>query len=148
MLEADRYWGGLCAALGQPELAQDSRFGSLAARAANSAACVEVLDAIFANMTLAQIAERLNSQEGQWAAVELPGDAVKDAQSLANGYVQMVRFENGADLPFVPVPARIDGDTPVLSRAPGHCEHTDDVLAKLGLSPAELIELKVAGVIG
>lgn len=148
MLEADRYWGGLCTALGQPELAQDARFGSLAARAANSEALVKVLDALFANMTMAQIAARLNSQEGQWAPVELPGDTVKDAQSLANGYLQMVRFENGADLPFVPVPARIDGDTPVLARAPGHCEHTDEVLAKLGLPPAELIELKVAGVIG
>jgi crotonobetainyl-CoA:carnitine CoA-transferase CaiB-like acyl-CoA transferase len=147
MLEADRYWSGLCAALGHPELAQEERFNSLAARAKNSEELVKILDAMFAQWTLAQIAERLNSQEGQWATVEMPGDAVKDPQSLANGYMQMVRYENGADLPIVPVPAFVDGQAPTLTRAPTHCEHTDEVLEGLGITSEELIGMKVSGVI-
>jgi crotonobetainyl-CoA:carnitine CoA-transferase CaiB-like acyl-CoA transferase len=102
---------------------------------------------MFAQWTLAQIAERLNSQEGQWATVEMPGDAVKDPQSLANGYMQMVRYENGADLPIVPVPAFVDGQAPTLTRAPTHCEHTDEVLEGLGITSEELIGMKVSGVI-
>ncbi|MDB5425252.1 MAG: hypothetical protein JWQ29_2668 [Phenylobacterium sp.] len=147
MLEADRYWAGLCAALGLSELPADPRFGSMKARAENSEACVKIFDELFAAMTLAQIAERLNTQDGQWSTVELPGDTVKDQQSLANGYIQMVQFENGSSLPFVPAPAQVDGEAMVMTRAPEHGEHTDEVLGGLGHSAEELIDLKVAGVI-
>jgi crotonobetainyl-CoA:carnitine CoA-transferase CaiB-like acyl-CoA transferase len=147
MLEADRYWPGLCVALDQPDLAIDERFASMKSRAANSEACVQALDAVFAKMPLTEVFARLNSQEGQWSTVELPGDTVKDEQSLANGYIQMVKFENGADLPFIPAPASADGEAPVLTRAPEHCEHTDEVIGALGHSMDELIDLKVAGVI-
>lgn len=147
MLEADRYWAGLCRALGRPELAKDERFLTMDVRAQNSEACVKVLDEIFAGMSLAEVTERLNSQEGQWAMVEMPGDAVKDEQSLANRYVQMVPYDNGADLPMVPVPALVNQETPTLGRAPQHGEHTDEVLGALGRSMDELIDLKVAGVI-
>lgn len=147
MLEADRYWAGFCAAIDQPQLENDERFANMKARQVNSEACVSVLDAIFAKMPLTEVFERLNSQEGQWSTVELPGDTVKDEQSLANGYLQMVKFDNGADLPFVPAPAQFDGKMPVLSRAPDHGEHTDDVLGALGHSMDDLIALKIAGVI-
>ena len=148
MLEGDRYWPGLCQALGRPELAQDQRFTAMADRATNSEACVKILDGIFADLTLEQVAELLNSQEGQWATVELPGDTIHDEQSLANKYIQMVHYENGADLPMVPVPAVVDEDIPALRRAPDQGEHTDEVLGALGHSEDELIDLKVAGVIG
>ncbi|MDB5430888.1 MAG: hypothetical protein JWP35_2004 [Caulobacter sp.] len=147
MLEADRYWSGLCAAIGQPDLAKDPRFIDMKTRGANSEACVTVLDGIFSAMPFAEVAERLNSQEGQWSTVEMPGDTVKDEQSIANHYIQMVKFENGADLPFVPGPAQIDGVAPVLTRAPEHGEHTDAIFESMGHSMDELIELKIAGVI-
>ncbi|MDB5714389.1 MAG: hypothetical protein JWO15_1786, partial [Sphingomonadales bacterium] len=147
MLEGDRYWPGLCQALGRPDLAQEERFGSLALRATNAAACVQALDAIFSTMTLVEVAEKLNSQEGQWSTVELPGDTVKDEQALANGYMQFVDYENGAKLPLVPVPALIDGELPHLMRAPTHCEHTDEVLAAFGHDEDAIINLKIKGII-
>ncbi len=147
MLEADRYWEGLCAALGHAELASDERFGSMKLRAANAAACVQALDAIFAPMTLVEVAERLNSQEGQWATIEVPGDAVKDEQAHANGYMQLVDYENGAKLPMVPVPALIDGELPRLMRAPTHCEHTDEILTALGHDEEQLLNLKINGIV-
>ncbi len=148
MLEADRYWGGLCQALGRPELAEDARFTSMALRAENAAALVSILDEMFATMTLAQVAEMLNSQEGQWATVELPGDTVNDEQAIVNGYMQMVQYPSGAQLPLVPVPALIDGELPQLKRAPEHCEHTDEVLMAAGHSEEEILNLKVGGFIG
>ncbi|MDP1632695.1 MAG: CoA transferase [Caulobacter sp.] len=147
MLEADRYWPGLCEALGQPALAKEERFISMKARTQNSEACVKVLDGIFSQMPMAEVAERLNSQEGQWSMVEMPGDTVKDEQSLANKYIQMVKFDSGVDLPFVPAPVRVDEEAPVLTRAPEHCEHTDAVFEAMGHTMDELIDLKVAGVI-
>jgi crotonobetainyl-CoA:carnitine CoA-transferase CaiB-like acyl-CoA transferase len=147
MLQADRYWAGLCAALGHPELAADSRFTDLALRAQNSEACVAALDAIFEKMTFDEVAKALDAQEGQWAVVAFPGDTLEDEQVLENGYLQMVQYQNGATLPMVPVPARLDGDVPELKPAPALGEHTDEVLGALGKTPDELLQLKIAGVI-
>ncbi|HVW45140.1 MAG TPA: CoA transferase [Amycolatopsis sp.] len=147
MLQADRYWAGLCDVLGHPELATDNRFTDLDLRARNSEACVAALDAIFAEMTFDEVAKALNAQEGQWAVVAFPGDTLDDEQVLENGYLQMVRYDNGATLPMVPVPARFDGDVPELKPAPTLGEHTDEVLGALGRTPEALLQLKIAGVI-
>jgi len=147
MLEGDRYWAGLCAALGHPKLAEEERFGSLALRAEHSAACVQALEKIFQSMSMAEIAKRLSSQEGPWSMVEYPGDAIKDAQAHDNGYLQFVDYDNGAKLPLVAVPALIDGELPKFTPAPLHGEHTDQVLAGLGKSDDEIMNLKIEGVI-
>jgi crotonobetainyl-CoA:carnitine CoA-transferase CaiB-like acyl-CoA transferase len=147
MLQADRYWAGLCDVLGHPELATDSRFTNLELRARNSEACVAALDAIFGKMTFSEVAKALDAQDGQWAAVAFPGDTLDDEQVLENGYLQMVSYQSGARLPMVPVPARLDGDVPELRPAPTLGEHTDEVLGALGKTPDELLRLKVAGVI-
>ncbi len=148
MLEADRYWTGLCEALGHPELAADERFTDMKLRAENAEACVAALDSIFASMTLDEVATRLDAQEGQWARVETPADAVKDEQAVVNDYVQFVDYDNGARLPLVPVPVRLDGhEPPRMRRAPEHAEHTDEVVGELGRTDEQLIDLKVAGAI-
>ncbi|WP_261559046.1 CaiB/BaiF CoA transferase family protein [Frankia tisae] len=147
MLQADRYWPGLCAVLGHPELAADERFTTLALRTEHAEACVAALDAIFTAMTYDELVKALDSQEGQWAPVAVPGDTLTDPQALANGYVQQVDYPSGARLPLVPVPARVDGDLPTLTPAPTLGEHTNEVVLALGRSEEELINLKIAGVI-
>lgn len=147
MLEGDRYWAGLCAALGRPALAEEERFSSLALRATHSADCVRALEEIFTNMNMVEIARRLNSQEGQWSMVENPGDAVKDVQALDNGYLQFVDYKHGARLPMVAVPALIDGELPAFAPAPTHGQHTDEVLASLGKSEEDIMNLKIEGVV-
>ncbi|HEX3897990.1 MAG TPA: CoA transferase [Mycobacteriales bacterium] len=147
MLQGDRYWGELCEALGEHELAKDRRFGTLASRAEHSEACVSALDAIFGSRSWGQVVAALESQEGPWAKVALPSDTLTDEQVLENGYLQMVGYPNGATLPLVPVPARLDGARPTLSPAPTLGEHTDDIVTALGKTSDELMELKIAGVI-
>ncbi|MDB5869872.1 MAG: hypothetical protein JWP96_2204 [Polaromonas sp.] len=146
-LEADRYWPGLCKVLGKPELATDERFSSIPLRARNSVELVKLLDGIFGTMTLPQLTEVLNGQEGPWDVVRYPGDTIHDEQALANRYIQYVEYGGDVRLPMVPVPASLDGETTTLSRAPAHGEHTDEVLATLGCDSEQLMELKVAGVI-
>ena len=48
---------------------------------------------------------------------------------------------------MITAPVQFDQDAPTLSRAPGHGEHTDEVMTALGHDMDELIRLKVAGVI-
>lgn len=147
MLEADRYWAGLCEAFDVGNLAEDERFTSMSARAENSETLVGILDEVFAKMDMDEIARRLNGQEGQWSTVQLPRETVDDQQSLENGYIKVLDYAGGGKLPLVSVPAIVDGATPAASRAPEHCEHTDEVLASLGYSEDELIELKISGAI-
>jgi crotonobetainyl-CoA:carnitine CoA-transferase CaiB-like acyl-CoA transferase len=147
MLQADRYWGGLCEVIGEPALAEDPRFADIVVRAENSEACVAELDRIFGTMTFDQLKTALDSQEGPWADVAVPGDTLTDPQVQAAGYLQMVQYQSGSTLPMVPVPARLVGDKVNLTPAPTLGEHTDEVLASLGRTPEQLMELKIAGVI-
>jgi crotonobetainyl-CoA:carnitine CoA-transferase CaiB-like acyl-CoA transferase len=147
MLEADRYWPGLCDALDDSTLTADPRFQTAALRAEHCEACIEALGQIFANLTLDQIDERLAKQEGPWAVVSSPGSTLEDEQALVNEFIRYVECEGGAKLPMVPTPSKLDGPSPALTGAPEHGAQTDEVIAGLGLSMDQIMELKVAGVV-
>jgi crotonobetainyl-CoA:carnitine CoA-transferase CaiB-like acyl-CoA transferase len=147
MLEGDRYWPGFCIAVDRPELIVDERFADADARLANSEACVEVLDAIFARYPLDEWKRILGSQEGPWSVMQTPRAALDDPQALANDYVQWVKYDNGATLPLVTAPAQIDGTPAALRAAPGHGTETDEILVEAGLTWDDLIRLKVSGAI-
>ncbi|MCU1455184.1 MAG: hypothetical protein JWN46_3330 [Acidimicrobiales bacterium] len=147
MLESDKYWTGLCAALGLGDLEDDARFNSFVGRRDNAEDLVKVLDETFGSLTMEQLADQLDSQAGQWARVGFPGDAVTDEQALVNDFIRMIEYEDGATLPITTVPTRIDGEDITMSRAPTHGEHTDEVLTAAGHSMDELLALKIEGVI-
>ena len=52
MVESDRRWPELCAALGHPEMADDPRWADAEARRRNARSCVARLDEVFAARTL------------------------------------------------------------------------------------------------
>jgi len=52
MLEGDRFWQPVCEAIGRPELVDDPRFATFAARAENRGECIAILDEVFASRTL------------------------------------------------------------------------------------------------
>ena len=147
MLQADRWWPDLILRLGRPDLGSDPRFVDAAARRANVGECIDELDAIFATRTLAEWREALADAEGVWAAMETPGELLVDPQALANGYVREVVSEGGTTFRMIPSPLQFDETPPDITRAPGHGEHTDEVLYELGLTEDELIELKIEGAI-
>jgi crotonobetainyl-CoA:carnitine CoA-transferase CaiB-like acyl-CoA transferase len=147
MLAPDRTWPDLCAALGQPGLAADPRFADLDARRRHARACVEALDAVFAQRDLDDWRRVLAGFEGEWAAVQTPGELHDDPQVRANGYLADVDMGNGRALPMVTAPIQFDGHPGRLSRAPEHGEHTEAVLLELGLSWDDIAALKASGAI-
>ncbi len=147
MLEADRFWPGLCTALGKPEWIEHPRLATAELRLSNVEECVELLDQLFAQRSLDKWTDALEGQEGQWSVIRPVGEVVGDQQVRDNGYIQMVEYENGATLPLVPAPAQYDGQATTLTRAPGHGEHTDEVLRELLMSEDEILELKIDGVV-
>jgi crotonobetainyl-CoA:carnitine CoA-transferase CaiB-like acyl-CoA transferase len=147
MLQSDRYWSGLCEAIGQPGLAADERFRDATARERNSGECTRILTSVFAVDTLAAWTERLRTQEGQWEVVQLPGEAATDPQVVANGYVQDVDYGDGRSIPLIAAPVQFDGSPATLRPAPPHGAHTDEVLLELGLEQDRIAELKVLGAV-
>jgi crotonobetainyl-CoA:carnitine CoA-transferase CaiB-like acyl-CoA transferase len=147
MLQSDRFWPDLVTTIGHPELADDPRFVDAAKRFENRAECIATLDAIFAEKTFGEWREVLTGAQGVWAPVETPGELLEDPQSLANGYVREIELDNGASFRIVPSPLQFDETPPDLTGAPGHGEHTDEVLLDLGYDMDQLLELKVKGAI-
>lgn len=142
MLEAQRYWPGLCAAVGRDDLVLDARFQTADVRRTNTRACVAELDRTFAAMTADEAQRRLGTQSGQWSLIAVVGQARHDLDAIANGYVQSVDCGGDQPLPLVSAPAQFDGRPPQLRRAPALGEHTDEVLDALGFHADLVAELR------
>lgn len=147
MLQADRYWAPFCEAAGRPDLASDPRFADAAARRANIDACYAEVCALFAAKPLAEWRKILARQDGQWDVVQHVGEMKDDPQAIANGYLKAVDFGDGSTLPMVGVPMLFDGQPLPSRRAPHLGANSDAVLAEIGYSEDEIIDLKVQGVV-
>lgn len=147
MLQSDRYWGRLCEVLERSDLAADPRFVDAAARAQNSAACINELDTEFAKRSLDEVVALLDAQEGPWSVHRNPLEVFDDPQVAANGYLQPVTAGDGSTFHLVANPVQFDESPPHLTRAPEHGEHTEAVLLEEGHTWEDLIAWKEAAVI-
>jgi crotonobetainyl-CoA:carnitine CoA-transferase CaiB-like acyl-CoA transferase len=148
MLDADKYWADFCQVVGHPEWIADPRFTDMDARKANSAACVTMIDELFAERDYTEWLETLKRAKGVWSPFQTPLELHSDPQVAANGYLAEVEMINGKSLRLVTSPAQFDGEPAAPTRAPEHGEHTEAVLLDLGVSWDEIEGLKQAGAIG
>jgi len=147
LLQADRYWPDFCAHLDRPELLDDPRFRDSAARFDNRVEVISILREIFRGKTYAQWCEKLQTLQGVWAPQQSALEVHDDPQVVANGYLEPIESADGSTFRLPANPVQFD-ETPVsVRRAPGHGEHTDEVLAELGLSMEEIIEHKISGAV-
>jgi crotonobetainyl-CoA:carnitine CoA-transferase CaiB-like acyl-CoA transferase len=141
-----RLWLDLCSVLERPDLAEDARFATMAARSQNRAELYAVLDGIFVKETREFWSERLRSLPAgpvQGVAEALEGEAV-----ASRGIVQTVDHPHGPLRQLAS--AYRFSETPVQDthRAPLLGEHTADVLTDLcGADERRLEELRQQGVI-
>ena len=147
MLQGQRYWPGLCRALGREELTDDPRFASDASRAENILECVQVLDAIFAEKTLAQWQPILLRQDGQWDVVQKVRELAEDKDALANRFIQDVDYGDGRSIKMVSTPVQFDRQSLDARPAPGLGAHNNEVLSEHGYDEQAIINLQISGAI-
>lgn len=139
-------WATICSHLRAPELAADPRFADGAARAENRQVCIQELDKVFASRTLGEWCEIMLDYPAPWTAAKTAREMHTDPQATANGYIVDVETTAGR-LPLVASPVQFDEEPAEMRRAPGHGEHTDEILAELGLNYDEILDLKIANAV-
>jgi crotonobetainyl-CoA:carnitine CoA-transferase CaiB-like acyl-CoA transferase len=146
-IQTERHFEQFCESIGARELLHDARFATGSARLDNARACIEALDAIFAERDLVEWLELLEGLDTPWTVVQTAREAANDPQVTANEFVTMVKGVMGAAYPLVRSPAQFDDELPTLTRAPNHGEHTDEVLLALGHDWEEILRLKESGAV-
>jgi len=147
LLQADRFWPDLCARIGRPDLIADERFADATVRFAHRKECIAELRRTFESEPLEHWRKQLADFKGVWDSFESPLELHDDPQVVANGYLPKVTDANGNTFALAANPVQFDEAPAALRPAPGHGEHTDDVLQELGLDWDQIIALKEAGAV-
>lgn len=147
---ADGVFARLCAAMGSPELADDSRFATHAARGRAMAELDELVSRWTATLGAAELLDVLRQHGIPAGRIYTAGDMLTDPHYAAREMVIRVPSNTGVSVPGA-------GIVPKFSRTPGRVRaggpplgaHTRDTLADLaGVGPEEWARLATAGVVG
>jgi len=142
-------WIRFCQALGQPELASDSRFDTEAKRVEHRDALVPLLGSIFATAPVAEWLARLGRAGVPAGKIKSVGEALESEHLQARGAIVSITHPTAGAMRMVGSPIRLHG-TPGEASAPAPLlgEHTDEILGKLlGYSAETIADLRAAGAV-
>jgi len=148
MLQAERFWPILAAAIGREDILRDPRFDTPQKRQEQGAELVEVLKQVFAQKPRAAWAEVLNRSEAIWAPVQSPSEIPNDPQVQANGYVQSFEHPVHGAFRVAASPVQFANQPPAVTRPASEAgAHTEEVLLELGYDWEQIGTCKAAGVV-
>ena len=151
----DGQFARFCQAAGHPEWAADARYASNTLRVQHRSALIPAMEALTRTRSTADWIALLEDKAVPCGAINDIGQAFADAQvqarglklnqALAPAIIDDTAIESIAS---VASPLRLSGTPPVLHRAPPMLgEHTDEVLAGLGLAADVVTGLRAQGVV-
>jgi crotonobetainyl-CoA:carnitine CoA-transferase CaiB-like acyl-CoA transferase len=151
----DGQFARFCAAAGRPEWATDLRFATNTLRVNHRAELIPLLEAVTRTRSTADWIALLEDKAVPCGPINDIAQAFADPQVQARGLklnqpVAQVGSAQAAiqSIASVASPLRLTGTPPVLVRPPPALgEHTDEVLAGLGLDASAIAALHAAGVV-
>ena len=147
---SDAEWHGLCQAIGQPGLAQDSRFTTVLARHDNHKALDDILTAWTRERHHYQAMHLLQAHGVPAGAVLTGSDTLTDPHLVARGFWDVVDHPEVGPYRQVTTPWRLSKSPRRATQpSPSLGAHNRYVLNDLlGLSEQEIVALEAAGIIG
>jgi crotonobetainyl-CoA:carnitine CoA-transferase CaiB-like acyl-CoA transferase len=145
----EKFWRALVAALELPQLAEDPRFASMAARFEHRAALLAQLRPRFASQATAELIELLEEAEVPCGPVNDLAQALADPQVGARGSVIELEHPRLGTIRQLASALRLDERWRSARPGPARGEHTAEVLRELGgYEQAQIDALADAGVFG
>jgi crotonobetainyl-CoA:carnitine CoA-transferase CaiB-like acyl-CoA transferase len=145
---SDREWEGFARAAQRPELIGDPRFATSVARVEKWDERLDLMGEVFRTDTTANWLERLDAEQVPCAPILERHELLTDPQIAANELIEEVDHPQVGRIRHTRPAARFDRTAArVRGFAPTLGQHTDEVLAELGLQESELAALRAAGTI-
>ncbi|WP_395359862.1 CaiB/BaiF CoA transferase family protein [Streptomyces sp. YH02] len=147
-VQNDREWRRLAEqVLGRPELAEAPEFATNTARVAGRAATDAVVAAALAPLTAPEALARLDAAGVACARLNSVAELADHPQLTARDRWREVESQVGPLRSLLPPIVFPDAPEPRMDRIPALGQDTDEVLGALGVSEAEVKELRGAGVV-
>ncbi|MET0153682.1 MAG: CaiB/BaiF CoA-transferase family protein [Candidatus Binatia bacterium] len=147
-VQTDREWRALARALERPQWLADERFGTPALRQHNIDARLELIQEVLRTRSSAEWLARLEAEGVPCAPVLTRAEVIRHPQIVDNESVCEVDHPQAGRLRQARPAARFSRTPATIARgAPRLGEHTASVLAELGVSAAEIADLRAAGTI-
>jgi len=141
-LQNEREWAVFCdAVLGRPELARDARFADSSARSAHRAPLRALIEEAFAPLTAAEVVGRLDAAQIANARVNTMREVWEHPQLRARDRWRSVGSPAGP-IPALLPPGTSPSDPARMDPVPAVGEHTDAILASLGIGADEIAALR------
>jgi crotonobetainyl-CoA:carnitine CoA-transferase CaiB-like acyl-CoA transferase len=129
MSSPPKFWEGLCAAVGRPELVTDERFAARSDRQRNYEVLRAELAPVFAGTDRDEWLAILQAHGVPCAPVNAVGEALRDPQLAHLGIIDVLDEPGIGPMPQIRPPALFGGDPlPAVRRAPYLGEHTEELL--------------------
>ena len=142
-----KIWQRFCEALGKPEWLKDERYATGAARSTNRDALNAEIEAVTLTDTMTNWVARLNEAGVPCGPIYKVDEMFADPQVQHLGIAQKLNGSN-REVAYVGQPIKLSR-TPsqIVSHPPALGEHTDEILAEIGLDKAAIDDLRARQVI-
>ncbi|MCZ6783001.1 MAG: CoA transferase [Proteobacteria bacterium] len=140
---AHREWVGFCQAAGVPEWLEDERFSSAAGLIANAEPRLQRMGEVLETRTTAEWLEVLDAHQVPCAPVLSREELVDHPQVVENRIIVESEHPHAGRMRQARPAERLEGSPSGIFRpAPTLGQHTDEVLAEIGLGESEIEELR------